>query len=316
MANVGALISQTNDVIKSSNDSGNKNSADIIKLKANITQLEDAMNTDPVGLKTIQKTINNAKETIVKIQKNKVPAGPNLVKTKPDGTEVAAIVPLSSGDTPEVNGPTTPSTSRGVLENTTIDKMNNSLSHVCDFSLEVQKNNALKVFLVAQAQNIRDGVRAIMRMLGLSDATGMNQWLKDKLEGLTQDLKWIQRNIIKPIRDFEKLVVEYIKKIQEMIAWILSLPAKLLALLKDCLARLYRLIANVMTAVSDELAASDTITPDSGPSFSEVVSAAKETMTTAVQTIGQAATAAAGAMALVPLATALPSLVAPLKKGI
>ena len=143
MANVGALISQTNDVIKSSNDSGNKNSADIIKLKANITQLEDAMNTDPVGLKTIQKTINNAKETIVKIQKNKVPAGPNLVKTKPDGTEVAAIVPLSSGDTPEVNGPTTPSTSRGVLENTTIDKMNNSLSHVCDFSLEVQKNNAL-----------------------------------------------------------------------------------------------------------------------------------------------------------------------------
>ena len=131
---------------------------------------------------------------------------PNSAKTNPDGTEVQKIVPIDSGNAPASGQPTTPGTAAGSLVNTTLDRMNNSLAHVCDFSLETQKNNALKKFLVAQAKNIREAVRSVMRALGLSDATGQYQWLFNKLKALTRELKWIQKNVIQPILDFEKYV--------------------------------------------------------------------------------------------------------------
>jgi dihydroxyacetone kinase-like predicted kinase len=237
---------------------------------------------------------------------------PTLATTNPDGTETQKVVPIDSGNAPSNGQPTTPGTAAGSLKNTTLDRMNNSLSHVCDFSLEVQKNNALRLFLVAQAKNIREGVRAIMKALGFSDSTGQYQWLFDRMKDITRALKWLQRNVIQPILDFEKYVVDYIKKIQEIIAWILTLPAKLLAVLKDCLAKLYKLISNLMTAVASDL--SEAGTGETG--FSDVVSAAKEAATTALQTANAAAQAAAGAVAIATVASALPNLVSPLKKGV
>ena len=248
---------------------------------------------------------------------------PKLTTTNADGTETQKIVPLDSGNAPSNGQPTTPGTAAGVLTNTTLDKMNNSLAHVCDFSLEIQKNNALRKFLVAQAKNIRDAVRAVMRALGLSDATGQYQWLFDKLKAITRELKYIQKNVIKPIMDFQKYVLEYIAKINAIIAWILTLPARLAALLADCLKKMYKLLANLMAAVSADLAA------DSGPGsgetgFSDVVSAAKETISTTLQTTQQIAQVASGAMAIqgaamatVQLASAIPSVVpSGIKKGI
>jgi hypothetical protein len=237
---------------------------------------------------------------------------PTLATTNSDGTETQKVVPIDSGNAPSNGQPTTPGTAAGSLANTTLDRMNNSLSHVCDFSLEVQKNNALRLFLVAQAKNIRDGVRAVMQALGFSDPTGQYQWLFDRMKDITRALKWLQRNVIQPVLDFEKYVVGYIKKIQEIIAWILSLPAKLLAVLKDCLAKLYKLIANLMTAVASDL--SEAGTGETG--FSDVVSAAKEAATTALQTANAAAQAAAGAVAIATVASSLPNLVSPLKKGV
>jgi hypothetical protein len=237
---------------------------------------------------------------------------PNFAETNADGTEKNPPKTKNSGDAAISGQPTTPGPAAGSLKNTTLDKMNNSLSHVCDFSLEVQKNNALRLFLVAQAKNIREGVRAVMRTLGLSDSTGQYQWLFDRMKDVTRALKWLQRNVIQPILEFQKYVVDYIKKIQEIIAWILSLPAKLLAVLKDCLAKLYKLIANLMTAVASDL--SEGGTGETG--FSDVVSAAKEAATTALQTANAAAQAAAGAVAIATVASALPNLVSPLKKGV
>ena len=241
-----------------------------------------------------------------------VPAGPNNAPVDKNNQVIKPASVVNTGDEPAVGGPQFPSLSRGDLTNTTLDKMNNSLSHVCDFSLEVQKNNALRLFLVAQAKNIREGVRAVMKALGFSDSTGQYQWLFDRMKDITRALKWLQRNVIQPILDFEKYVVDYIKKIQEIIAWILSLPAKLLALLKNCLAKLYKLISNLMTAVASDL--SEGGTGEKG--FSDVVSAAKEAATTALQTAKAAAQAAAGAVAIVTVASALPNLVSPLKKGV
>ena len=244
---------------------------------------------------------------------------PNSAETNPDGTEVQKIVPIDSGNAPASGQPTTPGTAAGSLVNTTLDRMNNSLAHVCDFSLEIQKNNALKKFLVAQAKSIREAVRAIMRALGLSDATGQYQWLFNKLKALTRELKWIQQNVIQPIIDFEKYVIGYIQKIQQIIAWILTLPARLLAMLQDCLQKLYKLLSNLFTAVAADL----TEGGNGETGFSDVVKAAKETIGTTLQTVQQAATVATNAIAIqsaatatVQQASAIPNLVAPLKKGI
>jgi hypothetical protein len=240
---------------------------------------------------------------------------PNLAPTNADGTETQKVVPVDSGNAASSGQPTTPGTAAGSLVNTTLDRMNNSLSHVCDFSLEVQKNNALRLFLVAQAKNIREGVRAVMKALGFSDSTGQYQWLYDRMKDVTRALKWLQKNVIQPIQDFEKYVVDYIQKIQQIITWILSLPAKALAILKDCLAKLYKLISNLMTAVASDLA--ETAGSGSGEKgFSDVVAAAKEAAGVALQTANQAAKAAAGAVAIATVASSVPNLVAPLKKGI
>lgn len=221
---------------------------------------------------------------------------------------------IQSGDARQAGYPTTPTTAMGILSNTTLDKMNNSLSHVCDFSLEVQKNNALRLFLVAQARNIREAVRAVMKTLGLSDATGQYQWAYDAMKSVTRSLKWLQKNVIQPIQEFEKYVASYILKIRDIIAWILTLPAKALAMLKECLSRLYKLLSNVMTAVAADLAGDSTGSGETG--FSDVISATKEAAGVALQTANQAAKAAVGAMALTTVVSSVPQIVAPLKKGI
>lgn len=196
--------------------------------------------------------------------------------------------------------PGAPSTFTGTLVNgTSIDNTNKQLAHVCDFVSELQKNIALKKFLKAVANQIREGIRAIMRLLGLSDATGQYSWLIDKLKSIARELRRIQKEIIQPIIDFEKYVLAYITKLRAIIQWILGLPARFLALLRDCLARLLKLIANVFSDFFAELS-------DSGGSseLTELVSAAKEVATEAFNTVSLTSQAVAGAVAIPVAATA------------
>ena len=70
-------------------------------------------------------------------EKSAIP-GPNLAPTDTKGNETAIPVPGNVNDGQVAGGPTTPSLSRGNVLGTTLDEMNNSLSHVCDFSLKLQ----------------------------------------------------------------------------------------------------------------------------------------------------------------------------------
>jgi hypothetical protein len=196
--------------------------------------------------------------------------------------------------------PGAPSTFTGTLVNgTSIDNTNKQLAHVCDFVSELQKNIALKKFLKAVANQIREGIRAVMRFLGLSDATGQYSWLIDKLKSIARELKRIQKEIIQPIIDFEKYVLAYITKLRALIQWILSLPARFLAMLRDCLSRLLKLIANVFSDFFAEL------TEGAGSSeLTELVSAAKEVATEAYNTVNLTSQAVAGAVAIPVAATA------------
>ena len=156
----------------------------------------------------------------------------------------------NSGDALQPGLPTTWGIAISQVANTAVDFANNDLAHVCDFSAELIKNNQLKSFLNAQANTIRDAIRAVMRLLGLSDGTGQFQWIKDSLQSIQRGLKYINENVLQPILDFEQIVVGYIAKLQQIIAYILKLPAKLLALLGDCLQKLYALVANAFSDIN------------------------------------------------------------------
>lgn len=238
------------------------------------------------------------------LQKQNTALKPNLAAKTLDGKELNAPYAKNQNDNP--SNTTLPTPSAGIVTGTGVGVSNNDLAHICDFSTDALKNTKLKKFLVAQANNIRDAVRAVMRLLGFSDATGTFQWLKDSLRAITRALKYLQKNVIQPIIDFENIVIGYVAKIKAIIAYILSLPAKILALLQDCLSKLYKAIANVF----------DDIKPSGfGGAFSDIIATAKETAATFSQTVSLAATAAGTAVAAVTAVSSIPNLVTPLKKG-
>jgi hypothetical protein len=204
-----------------------------------------------------------------------------------------------SNDGPKVGYPSIPASARCVVEGTSVGNTNNQLAHVCDFVSEMQKNQYLKKFLKAVANQIREGIRAIMRFLGITDATGQYSWLIDKLKSIARELKRIQKEIIQPIIDFEKYVLAYITKLRAIVQWILGLPARFLALLKDCLTRLLLAIVNVFSDFFTELSGGG-----ASSELTELVSAAKEVASEAFNTVNLAGQAVVGVVQIEASATA------------
>ena len=186
--------------------------------------------------------------------------------------------------------PTTPPLARGIVANTAISQQNNNVSHTCDFVTDLLKNQALKDFLDATGQAIRDGIRAIMQALGLSDPSGTLTALTSMLKQAARTLKFIQAQI-QVIVDFEKYVLGYIAQIQQIIQWILSLPAQLQALLAECLYKLLQGIKNIFSDVFSSV--------NPFGEFGELVSAVHEVGNAAQGVAQTAVTAVAGAQAVV-----------------
>jgi hypothetical protein len=195
--------------------------------------------------------------------------------------------------------PTTPPLARGIVANTAVSQANDNLAHVCDFVSEMQKNIELKKFLKSIANKIREGIRAVMRALGFTDATGQYSWLIDKLKSFARELKRIQKEIIQPIIDFEKYVLSYITKIRAMIQWILSLPQRFITLLRECLDRLLALVGNVFSDFMAELSPGGV-----GQNVQDLIAASKEATNEISKTIQLASVAVAGAVAIPAAATA------------
>lgn len=207
---------------------------------------------------------------------------------------------ITAGNAPVVGGPSNvPQIALGDIRNTNIMLTNQSREHVCDFVLELQKNIYLKKFLKATAKAIRDAIRFVIKQLGLTDRSGVFTELINELKAFARDLRYIQKEIIQPIIDFERYVLAYITKIRAIIQWILGLPARLLQLLRDCLERLLKLIANIFTDFLVELG------PISGTEggLGDLLAAAKEVADEAGNTIRKASEAVALAAAIPAAAT-------------
>lgn len=213
--------------------------------------------------------------------------GPSKAPVDASGKEINSPKTVNPNDYPPTGGPTTPAIARGVVANTAVSKANDDLAHVCDFTLELQKNIALKQFLQAQANSIREAIRSVKRALGLSDATGQFSWVTENLQKIKQELNYIVNKITKPINDFKAIVTEYIAKIKQIVEWILSLPAKILKFLKTCLANLLNSIKNIFSdAVTSGVDTPDNV--DIMSSLKELQVAIKDATTTVVSVTASA----------------------------
>ena len=207
---------------------------------------------------------------------------------------------VHSGDGPTSGAPQQPKLAVSQVANTSVGFANDNLAHVCDFVTDIQKNIQLKQFIKSQAQSIRKAIRAVLKALGLSDATGETSWLATTLKAIAAEVNYINKQILQPVIDFERYVVSYIAKLREIITWILSLPAKFLALLQDCLARLIKLIGSVFSDIGAGLSEGFT----GGPSdYNEIIKEAKDLASAASNTVKLTVTAAAGAVNIAGAAT-------------
>ena len=98
---------------------------------------------------------------------------------------VAKIDSLTSADTNDKkkNLPSNPpALGVGIVEGTIVDNLNSQISHVCDFSLDIQKNIGLKKYVKAISRFIRDGIRAVKLALGFGEPSGLIFTVIEKLK--------------------------------------------------------------------------------------------------------------------------------------
>ena len=235
------------------------------------------------------------------------------------------VTPNNTGDKPQTGAPTTPGVATGVLKNTTIEQMNNSLAHMCDFAQDIKKSVGLKKYIKAIAQAIRKGIRAIKRLLGLGDSGGVISTIIQKLKAIATEIRNFIKEYVTPIQAFIKDVVGFVQWAIATIQWILSLPARFIALLADCLKKVMAAIASVFQDALAEAAAADQAEANSEllaaggtpplpqPGMSELIAQAKDTLkaggeaiAAVTKTVGQVA--AAATLATTALSTAASSV--------
>ena len=173
---------------------------------------------------------------------------------------VAKVDSLSSADSNDKkkNLPSNPpALGVGIVEGTIVDNLNSQISHVCDFSLDIQKNIGLKKYVKAISRFIRDAIRAVKLKLGFGDFSGVTFTIIEELKALAAFIRYVQKEYIQPVLDFQKYVLDVVVKIKKLIQWILSLPAKIFAMLKDCLTRLYKTIASIFSDAWNEATAEE-----------------------------------------------------------
>ena len=173
---------------------------------------------------------------------------------------VAKIDSLTSADTNDKkkNLPSNPpALGVGIVEGTIVDNLNSQISHVCDFSLDIQKNIGLKKYVKAISRFIRDGIRAVKLALGFGEPSGVIFAVIEKLKAAAAFVRYVQKEYIQPVLDFQEYVLDVVIKIKKLIQWILSLPAKIFAMLKGCLTRLYKTIASIFSDAWNEATAEE-----------------------------------------------------------
>jgi hypothetical protein len=175
----------------------------------------------------------------------------------PNVAKVDSLTSADSNDKKNNLPSNPPALGVGIVEGTIVDNLNSQISHVCDFSLDIQKNIGLKKYIKAISRFIRDGIRAVKLALGFGEPSGLIFTVIEKLKAAAAFIRYVQKEYIQPVLDFQKYVLDVVVKIKKLIQWILSLPAKIFAMLKGCLTRLYKTIASIFSDAWNEATAEE-----------------------------------------------------------
>ena len=211
-------------------------------------------------------------------------SNPELASASPDGVENNPPKPKLEGDSRIKGSPTTPRAARGVMKDTTIDRMSNRLAHHCDFGINLSRRIGLKKYIKAMMQAIREGIRAIKRFLGLGDPSGVISTIINKVKAIVQEIKYYVNTYIKPIAKFLIKVIKFIRFVKTVIAWILALPARFLKYLRQCLTALMSAIGKIFMDTLFEGEGDSTI----GKDIQDIMKDAKEIVSTVSTTINLA----------------------------
>jgi methyl-accepting chemotaxis protein len=209
---------------------------------------------------------------------------PELAQAAPNGVENNPPKPKLQGDSRIKGSPTTPRAARGVMKDTTIDRMSNRLAHHCDFGINLSRRIGLKKYIKAMMTAIREGIRAIKRFLGLGDPSGVISTIINKVKAIVQEIKYYVNTYIKPIAKFLIKVIKFIRFIKTVIAWILGLPARFLKYLRQCLTALMSAIGKIFMDTLFESEGDSTI----GKDIQDIMKDAKEIVSTVSTTINLA----------------------------
>jgi hypothetical protein len=157
---------------------------------------------------------------------------PQLTTTNADGTEKNSPKPENSGDVTTSGQPSTAPTAAGSLKNTTLDKMNNSLAHVCDIAGPMAYGIAWAKFKIGEA------IQAIRTFLeGLWSSTA-NSPFGDAIRGAINYIKAKITLVKKFIRDVNEAVAavqKFVNEMMELVVLIATYPAKIAAALIGCI---------------------------------------------------------------------------------
>jgi hypothetical protein len=157
---------------------------------------------------------------------------PTLATTNPDGTETQKVVPINSGNAPSNGQPTTPGTAAGSLKNTTLDKMNNSLSHVCDIAGPMVYGIAWAKFKIGEA------IQAIRTFLEGLWGSAASSPFGDAIRGAIKFIKAkiaLAKKFIKDVNEAVAAVQKFVNEMVELVALIATYPAKIAAALIGCI---------------------------------------------------------------------------------
>jgi hypothetical protein len=199
--------------------------------------------------------------------------------------------------------PQQPALALSVVKDTSVGVANDNLTHVCDFVTDIQKYINLKRYTKSIAQEIRKAIRAVLKALGFSDATGEASLVISTLKFIKTEVDYINKQILQPILDFQQYAVAYIAKLRSVLQWIQSLPAKFLAMLQDCLARIVKLISSVFTDIGAGLSEGFSDNELDANEFSNIIKASKELTNSVSTTINSSIKVVAGTVNVVGGAT-------------
>jgi len=143
--------------------------------------------------------------------------------------------------------------SRGVMEGTLINNLNQQRKHVCDISPEVKKaTDWVRGQFGVVIKALRDAIRAILKVLGF-EPTGEVSKLVQLAKAIAREIKYIT-DVIREVNMMTQELLEIARQIRAMIDYILSLPEKTRKFLNECLQNFYKALA---TGIADLFAKPD-----------------------------------------------------------